>query len=537
MISTPPGSRIPILLNERAREPSRTGALVSLVRLHWFVQARWAIVILAFTVLAIEHLAFPGARRPLGLPLVIVVLAGVNCVWMVYSYFLARRLHLPQRPDTDFSRTALRFANAQVGVDLLILTLILRFTGGVENPMAIFYLFHMAIGSLLLRRWQAVLQGAWAVLLYALLAFGEWSDGLRPHYPFLSSVAGTELHRHGTYVAACVAVLAAGVSGTLFFMLQIAARLDEGERQLHRTMEALETSKLAIADLNRRRSRFMQTAAHQLKSPLTAIQALTSLIRDGVVPPEGLSPTCDRIIERCRMGAAQVVEMLTLARVQEADPRRHHDTIVHVGEVTDEIYNRHLPIAAEKGLKMRRLVLEDQDLRARIDRSDLTDCLTNLLENAIKYTPPPGSVTVSVRRETLASQDPQRGALDFVAVTVADTGIGIDKDSLIGKGGPGSGGSVFDAFRRGGSALAAKIPGTGLGLCIVREVMEQSGGRLRVHSRLGRGSKFSVLIPAAQSASMDRLVRDTQVNEIGVDVQPGGELPGANARHESKNRP
>ncbi len=533
MSPTSTGAPISIPLNKRASEPYRTGALVSLVRLHWFVQARWAIVILAFAVLATEHVAFPHVSRPLGLPLVILVLAGVNCVWMACSYSLVRRFHLHEQLVTDFLRTALRFANAQVGVDLLILTLILRFTGGVENPMAIFYLFHMAIGSLLLRWWHAVLQGAWAVLLYALLALGEWSDWIRPHYPFLSSLAGTNLHQHGAYVSASISVLAAGVAGTLFFMLQIAARLDEGERRLHQVMEALETSKLAITDLNRRRSRFMQTAAHQLKSPLTAIQALTSLIRDGVVSPEGLSSTCDRIIERCEMGAAQVAELLTLARVQESDPRRHHDTIVPVGEVTDDIYNRHLPIATEKGLKMRRLLPENQDLRAYIDRHDLTDCVTNLLENAIKYTPPPGCVTVSVRRETLSSRDLRQGAVEYVAVTVADTGIGIDQGSLMGKGGPGGTGSVFDAFRRGSSALAAKIPGTGLGLSIVREVVEQAGGRLRVHSRLGRGSKFTVLIPAVPSGCRDMPVRDARVSELDVDGAPGAPSPQASARDDS----
>jgi len=231
------------------------------------------------------------------------------------------------------------------------------------------------------------------------------------------------------------------------------------------------------------------------------------------------------------MGAAQVAEMLTLARVQESDPRRHHDTIVPVGEVTDDIYNRHLPIATEKGLKMRCLLPENQDLRAYIDRRDLTDCVTNLLENAIKYTPPPGSVTVSVRRETLSSRDLRQGAVDYVAVTVADTAIGIDEGSLMGKGGPGGTGSVFDAFRRGSSALAAKIPGTGLGLCIVREVVEQAGGRLRVHSRLGRGSKFTVLIPAVQAHHAGTHVRDTRVSEIVVDMESGGPSPAAPERN------
>ncbi len=530
MNSTRTDGPIAMLLNERTREPYRTGALVSLVRLRWFIQARWAIVILAFAVLAIEHVLFPEVSRPLGLPLVIVALAGVNCLWTTYSYFLVRRFHLHEQIDPDSARGAMRFANAQVGVDLLVLTLILRYTGGVENPMAIFYLFHMAIGSLLLRWWHAVLQGAWAILLFALLAVAEWSGWIQPHYPFLSSMAETDLHRHGAYVAASIGVLAAGVAGTLFFMLQIAARLDEGERRLHQAMDALETSRLAIADLNQRRSRFMQTAAHQLKSPLAGIQTLTNLIRDGVVPADSMRSMCDRIVERCRLGIAQVTEMLTLARVQESDPQRHHDAPVNVGEVADEVYSRHLLTAVEKGLTMRRLILENQDLRAYVNRQDLTDCVTNLLENAIKYTPAPGTVTISVRRETPAPRTAAENPADYVAVTVADTGIGIDKEALIGKEGPGSAGSVFDAFRRGNSALAARIPGTGLGLSIVREVVEQAGGRLRVHSQLGRGSKFTVLFPAEQARPAGIRVRDTRVSEIVVDMESGGQPPASPAR-------
>ena len=503
------------------REPYRAGALVSLLQLHWFIRLRWIGVGLGFAALGIERFTFPDLRRPVALPLVLLGLAAINILWTGVSHFMVRRFHTADPDETETIDDALTFANAQVGVDLLMLTLILRYTGGIESPMAIFYLFHMAIGPLLLQSWQALLQGVWAVVLYAGLAAGEWVGWLTPHYPFLSGPV-ISTYQQWPHVAVHIVVLVLGVFGMLYFTLKIAARLDERERQLRRVNDALQKSQVAINDLQQRRSRFMATAAHQLKSPLAGIQTLTSLIRDGIVPAGALHSTCDKIIERCRAGITQVNELLTLARIQEADPRRHHDAVIDVAAVTEELCDRHLPIARDRQVWLRFLALRGHDLRAHVDRGDLMDCVSNLIENAVKYTPGPGKVTVFVRREVIAPKSIRDERREYISVTVADTGIGIDRESLIGREGPAGSGSVFDAFRRGNTALSARIPGTGLGLSIVREVVEQAGGRIRVHSRPGRGSKFTVMFPARQEKPTGPTVRDTRASEIVVDVQGRG---------------
>ena len=149
--------------------PSRTDALISLVRLLWFIRLRWGIICAALLILAVEHFLASGPRRPPQLVMVLAALAAVNLLWMAISRFLHSRLEVATSGDEERATpSASLFANAQVAVDLFFLTLILRYTGGVESPMAVFYLFHMAIGSLILRKWQALVQGVWAVLLYVI---------------------------------------------------------------------------------------------------------------------------------------------------------------------------------------------------------------------------------------------------------------------------------------------------------------------------------------------------------------------------------
>jgi len=162
-------------------EPYRTGALVSFLRLNWFIRLRWGFVLAAFAVLALERVAAPATPRPWQLIVIIVAVAVCNVIWTGLSRLLRNRFAAPDAVHPDGARSAQLFANAQVALDLLLLTLILYFTGGVENPMMMFYVFHIAIGALLLQKRQAILQAVWAVALFAVMALGDL-NGWLPHF-------------------------------------------------------------------------------------------------------------------------------------------------------------------------------------------------------------------------------------------------------------------------------------------------------------------------------------------------------------------
>lgn len=511
-------------------------ALGVLLQVHWFIRARWVFAAGALLLLAIERLVLPAAHRPLELWLVALGVVAVNLVWMVFSRLLRKRLENPEASEHATIRSGQFFVSAQIAIDLLLLTWILALTGGVENPMVLFYLFHVAITGLLLRTWQALLQSCWAVFLFATMCLAQ-ALGWIPYYPFLPHLAQeTGLHVEPHHVVMVVAVVACAVFTTLYFMDRIGRVLDRREAQLIEMNAALHKSQRSILDLQRRRSRFMQTAAHQLKSPLAMVQTLANLIRDDIVTDdEGIQNTCDKIVRRSRDGIGQVTELLALARVQEADPRRHRDSLSDIGQVVLDLCRKHASVAADKSIDLTWQIPTDARLVAHVDSTDLADCVNNLIENAIKYTPDGGSVSITVmrgkhaatvdRRPPRPDAPPRSGGVDdYVHVIVKDTGMGIEKKDLTQKDGAFAADSLFDAFRRGNAALAAGIPGTGLGLSIVREVVEQSGGFIHVYSRPGEGSTFTVSFPARAAETP---VRDTRSSSIVVVPEATPQTPDA----------
>lgn len=521
------------LIDAVAQGPYRTGALISLLRLHWFIRLRWTIIAASLVALTAERFLVPTVQRPPQLAIVLVVLAITNIGWMFVSSRLSRtRGDGRHDSEADVIRASLIFANAQVATDLLLLTLILRYTGGVENPMAAFYLFHMAISALVLRSWQAAVQGVWAVLLYLSMGVGELSGVITPHFSLLPSMRGMGLYLIPEYVVVACASIGCGVLGMLYFTQRIAVRLDAKEQELRQAMDALRRSQEAITDLQQRRSRFMHTAAHQLKAPLAVIQTMAGLIRDGIVTDVAARDTCRKIIFRCQEGISQVTELLTLARLQETDPCKRPHTVCDARQIVQSMCEKHRPLAEDKNLVMDVDVAKDVDLCVEVDARDLSDCVGNLIENAIKYTFAPGQVSVVVGRgspgglpenavydASKSTSGDGRAADDWVFISVSDTGMGIDPDQLDVRG---SKGTLFDSFRRGAPALEASIPGTGLGLSIVREVVEIAGGRIYVRSSIGKGSTFAIVLPAQGARDGTLLVRDTRSSEVVAD---SGELP------------
>ena len=499
-------------------DKSWVAALVPMLRLHWFIRLRWLFLAGAVAALAFERFVASETQRPWALGFLLVALAAVNVAWLAVSHFLFR--HVTDSPAALRSnlRRLVVFTNAQVAVDLLLLTGILRYTGGVENPLAVFYLFHMAIVSLLLNRSHALLQGVWAIMLYTILVVGEYRQWLTPHYNFLPSCP-LGLYARPEYVFAALVVVACGIIGMLYFTLHIVGRFQTQERELQRANAALRQSQLAIQDLQQRRSRFMQTAAHQLKSPLAAIQTMIELIRSRIVPPEAIPGTCDKIIRRCQDGIVQVTELLTLARVQEADPGRHRRSEADVREVLQELHNRFKPLADDKHVELTCSVPDGENLAVCVDPRDLRDCVGNLIENAIKYTPGPGRVSVSAKAERSDSK------LLGVLINVTDTGMGIDPSLVRSADGQPGHEPIFDAFRRGPNAVTAGIPGTGLGLSIVREIVEQAGGRLIVSSCPGQGSSFTAVFPSPGGVGYQLQVRDTRASAIMLEVPSKSEAP------------
>lgn len=453
----------------------RAQTLLSFVRLKWFIHLRWIMLACCVGALAIDAVLSRPARRPLQLFVVIVGLTAINIVWVLCTSGLRKRVREGETDRIDGVRGASILANAQIAVDLFALTLLLRYSGGVENPMAMFYLFHVAIAALLLTAREVFVHAFWAILLYTLMAFGELAEFLTPHYPFLPALPDLRLHQQPGFVFCAIFITSTSIFGMLYFMLRIVARVASHERNLAQAICALRESKAAISALQQRKAMFMRTAAHQLKTPLAAIQTQVSLLREGLVPAGEVRTLYDRIVARCREGIGQVTDLLVYARMQDLDADRHAAARTDAVAVVQAVCDRYAPIARQKGVTLKRSAGPAQAGLVRVDAADLADCLANLLDNAIKYTPGGGDVTVSHCVDGGAA-----------VIEVFDSGMGMTEATRA---------HLFEPYRRGSEAILADIPGSGLGMSIVQAVVEQAKGRVNVESAPGRGTRVRVAFP------------------------------------------
>jgi two-component system phosphate regulon sensor histidine kinase PhoR len=181
--------------------------------------------------------------------------------------------------------------------------------------------------------------------------------------------------------------------------------------------------------------------------------------------------------------------MLMLARI-ESDQQAFEITSVDVAEVVAACVEDHRPAAEAKRIALN-VERPNSPCRARADREGLREILDNLIDNAIKYTPQSGTVTIAwsseergARSEGEGTDAPQRAVC---VISVSDTGIGIKPDDQL---------RVFERFYRVDKARSRELGGTGLGLSIVKHLAQAFGGSATVESEPGNGSTFTIELPA-----------------------------------------
>ncbi len=234
-----------------------------------------------------------------------------------------------------------------------------------------------------------------------------------------------------------------------------------------------------IADDLREKQEFIANAAHELRSPLAAILSSVEVTLDQPRTPAEYEELLGSIDDQCRHLGKLVNQLLQLAQAEASETTAKHFSPVRLDELTQKMVEMFLAVAEEKGVKLQfetaRYVMVIGDLQ------QLRQVVTNLIDNAIKYTPAGGSI--HVRLET----DP---ATQQVQLSVADSGCGIP---------PADCPRVFERFYQVDRARnrGEERRGNGLGLSICQVIVANHGGTIHVESTLGQGSTFIVRLPPA----------------------------------------
>jgi PAS domain S-box-containing protein len=248
------------------------------------------------------------------------------------------------------------------------------------------------------------------------------------------------------------------------------------ERERVEHLRELREKHAELRDLDQLKSRFVSNVSHELRTPLAVIKLYATLARKG--RPEKQPHYLQTIEQETHRLETMVENILDLTRMDRQALRVNAERL-SAGEVIGQVLQVYAETAQKRGVELQNRV-QGPLPPIWADRNHLIQILTNLVDNAIKYTPRGGQVWVAAREMGAQSRS-------MLEIAVGDTGAGIAEDEQE---------KVFERFYRGSNNTPGST-GTGLGLAIVQELMVQHGGCVTVQSRVGEGSIFALQFPLA----------------------------------------
>ncbi|HEX2034563.1 MAG TPA: HAMP domain-containing sensor histidine kinase [Chloroflexota bacterium] len=301
-----------------------------------------------------------------------------------------------------------------------------------------------------------------------------------------------------------------GVLGILLLVVPLAAIFTALSRaqQLQQQTEELakrDAEAAALRELDRLKNEFLRTISHELRTPLTLVHGYAELLHSRA---HSLDGTCQRMVDRVYSGSMQltrlVEDLLDFARIERGELAVETQDFDLVPVLRDLLASFQANVAAG------RLILQaPKRLPVHADPARMAQVISNLVENAIKYAPS-GPIVVRARRNG-----------DVVRVEVQDQGPGIS---------PAEQSRVWEKFYRGSTVAGRNgVPGSGIGLAVVRALVEAQGGTVGLSSTLGEGCTFWIELPAARSSAEHPDLEGTQDAEPATEPGPPTEA-GAGAR-------
>ncbi len=437
-------------------------------RLTWFTYVRWVFGVFCLGVLLAAWHGF-GVRfcldsQPASMGPVIHVILGLflyNAAFTFLNAILRARRRISRK-------LVVMIALVQIICDLVAILAMVHFTGGVENPFVMLILVPLAIVAELLPRGLAYGTAGVAAAVLAAVVWAE-KEGWISHV-HIKRADGTALQGAGAYVdshyvLAVIAALSVTMFAMVFVSQNIARRLRQREQQLGDAYQTLSSADEA-------KSFFMRRAEHEMRAPLAAIHALLdTMLRSADEPfadPQDL-------LSRAKRRTAALMELI--GDLRRYSRFRMPDRIFETQQFSlDEVVGNTVDLFASQATQQG-LTINSAIERARMKGNEemLRELVTNLVANAVQYTPVGGRVDVTLRVDGVAAD-----------LVVADTGIGMTPEARD---------RLFEEFYRAPEAKKVFREGTGLGMAIVDRIVQIHHGQIHVEDNPGGGTVIRVHMP------------------------------------------
>ena len=402
----------------------------------------------------------------LGIALREIPMYAVATLLFLYNVAVLAMLDRAAGGDRQVSpRAVKRIIHLQICTDLILLTVLLHFSGGIENPLVFFFIFHMVIAGVLLSPRESYLQATFAVLLFGLLVLLEHKQ-LLSHYCLTGFVPHC-LQESTLYILGTFLVFTTGLYVAVYMANYIAIRLKHTER-------AYRQANVMLQEKDRMKDEYVSRVTHDIKGHLATIQGCLAVVVDRMTGKLD-DPEAD-LIRRAHIRSVKLANfvraLLRLTQMRLSNKLEMAD--FSMGEALRSATGA---VEAKAGDKSITLNCNIDSAAGKVfgNQFSIEEMVTNLLLNAIKYTPANGRIDVSAGSDE-----------NSVLVKISDTGIGIPKEEQA---------RVFDEFYRAANARKAERDGTGLGLSIVKYIVERHEGQIQVESEEGCGTTFKLTLP------------------------------------------
>jgi signal transduction histidine kinase len=464
------GERRPVSDMEQRRQYAR-----------WFIRMRWIAFVVAatFVFIAIEPLRLLPREALVPLLLTTIALGLLNTGYA----FVATRAELPER-----------FLEVQAYLDLVLLTLLLHFSGGLENPLTPVMLFHVIIAGAILSRRQCYLVATAGMVLFSGMGVLEWGHAVNhytltafPHHEHNGVVQHAAFYT--PFLTSRLLLHTAILYLTAYFATTLAARIRAGESELERYAGRLltQTHRLEEALVEQQRAQRIAVraerlavvgelagkVAHEVNNPIAVISAKTRLLLadERHAMSERTAGELEKIVDLSDRVAAIAKGLLSYGRPSPA-ACSPVDVVVPMRHA---LANARM-VAMPSGIAVVDELPGDMPL-VHANTGELEQVFLNLFLNALDAMPRGGTLTARVCRQAGAA-----GA--EVACVVQDTGCGIAPEARE---------QVFEPF-----FTTKDERGTGLGLSICVGLIRGFGGRIEMDSEVGRGTVMTVVLPVAE---------------------------------------
>ena len=436
------------------------------LRNSWFIKLRYGAVLMLFVFIVSSEffLGIKFTHTQLG------ALTFINCTILVYNGFLHWVRQFLQCDPIKFN--PLHFSLVQMLLDLTALMTVVYYTGGIETPLFMLFVFHMIIGSLILPGSVIYTIAVSVIFVFYAIIFGEYNNLIAHHA--VSGLLQTPLYNNFKFVVAYSTIFGFVILMSVILANRIANQLYRIEQELAESLEQLKAAE-------NEKQKYVMGVVHEIKTPLAALHSFLDIVLQGF-----LGPVNEKILDklsRARIRSAEAIELtndvLKISKLRLLDEIKNEE--IKVRDILSSALQKQRAIIERKKIKLH--FKDNRKTRSTIvgDRFLLEIAFSNLISNAVKYIDNEGVIEIIL-------EEIENG----VQLEVCDNGIGIPEKDLK---------KIFNDFYRASNIKSKGYEGTGMGLSIIKHVVEKHGGTVTVQSpsRLASenrpGTSFVVFLP------------------------------------------